>query len=244
MRCSDVNDLIHAYLDRELDLSGSLEIERHMKECPACTRNYAGHKSMRSAIARTSLYHHAPDDLHRRIRTVLHREAGSDSWRPKRRGWILLWAPLGAVALALLAIIPIATHLSQQSRLSDEIVSAHVRSLMPGHLTDVASSDQHTVKPWFNGRLDFSPPVKDLAAQGFPLAGGRLDYVAGRPVAALVYERRRHLINVFIWPEGPKGEKGSRGGYNMVWWNRDSMTFCAVSDINPAELDEFVRELR
>ena len=248
MTCSEINELIHGYLDGELDLSRSLEIEHHLKGCLACSRAFIEQKSLRSAIARSALYHEAPNDLRRHLRKALRQEARSESPFWMRWGWRFVWAPLGVVALALLLAVPYVRLPSADSRLSAEIVSAHIRSLMPGHLTDIPSSDRHTVKPWFNGRLDFSPPVKDLAGQGFPLIGGRLDYVAGRPVAALVYQRRQHLINLFIWPDGsafaPKGKSLSHQGYNLSSWSRDGITFCAVSDVSPADLDEFVQMLR
>jgi anti-sigma factor RsiW len=148
------------------------------------------------------------------------------------------------LATALIVLRPAA---NDKDLLASEIVSAHVRSLMLDHVTDVVSTDQHTVKPWFEGKLDFSPPVIDLAPQGFTLMGGRLDYVGGRPVAALVYERRQHIINVFIYPTGDtKNADGISGrqGFNMVHWTKNGMTFWAVSDLNAAELQDFTQLLR
>ena len=230
-------------------MSRSLDIEQHLKNCPGCSRAFAEQKSLRSAIARSSLYHEAPNSLRRHIRTELRRAAGPEvSSRPRWWSWRILWAPLGVMALAFLVVLGILMRPSAESRLPEEIVSAHIRSLMPGHLIDIPSSDQHTVKPWFNGKLDFSPPVRDLADRGFPLIGGRLDYVSDRPVAAVVYQRRKHVINLFIWPTRNSGAQNatasSRQGYHTILWRQGGMTYCAVSDVNEADLADFARILR
>jgi anti-sigma factor RsiW len=157
-------------------------------------------------------------------------------------------APAGVAALALVLALPWLMHRSTDSRLAQEVVSAHIRSLMADHLTDVASTDQHTVKPWFTGKVTFSPPVADLAAQGFPLVGGRLDVLKEQPVAALVYQRRKHFINLFIWPStrtvSAREQSLSQRGYNLVHWIEDGMDCWAVSDVNGADLQEFMQAVR
>ena len=154
-------------------------------------------------------------------------------------------AVIATACLALVLTLSL-THPSAEQRLTQEIVSSNIRSLMANHMLDVVSTDQHTVKPWFNGKLDFSPPVKDFAAQGFPLIGGRLDYIGGRSVAALVFHRNKHVINLFTWPVNEKNSKPAGltpiQGYNVIHCSEADMTFWVVSDLNEKELMEFVQE--
>jgi anti-sigma factor RsiW len=245
--------LLHAYLDQELDLVRSLEAEHHLKECAACLRRYQEQQALRKVMTGRSLYFDAPQELRRRVRTAV-RQAKRAETPPARWTWDLsrLWlrvlAPTAVAALALLVALPWLTHPSAESRLAQEVVSAHVRSLMADHLTDVASTDQHTVKPWFNGKVTFSPPVVDLAAEGFPLVGGRLDVLEEHPVAALVYQRRKHFINLFIWPStrtvSTKEKSLAQRGYNLVRWTEGGMDYWAVSDVSRGDLQEFVQTIR
>ena len=247
MICHETRDLIHAYLDGELDLLRSLEIERHLPACQACALMFQNHQALRSAITTGSLYHQAPDDLRRRVRS-----AGRQVDQAESKSWLLSWrrlsvgASLAAVVVLVMALIPTWTRSPADDLMTKEVISAHVRSLMADHLVDVASSDRHTVKPWFNGRLDFSPPVTDLTERGFPLSGGRLDYLNNRPVAALVYRRQQHIINLFIWPSAQAPQKialkpVTQQGFHLIGCTSEGMTFLAVSDLNERELEEFVR---
>jgi anti-sigma factor RsiW len=249
VRCAEPRDLVQAYLDRELDLAKSLEIEHHFRECVTCSEAYEEGRRLRTALNEGELYFSAPPDLHKRIRAVV-RDEVRGSARPRLFGWraMALGLPAALAAIIALSIVPLLRRPMTTDLLVDEIVSGHVRSLMADHLTDVASSDKHTVKPWFDGKLDFSPAVVDLADHGFPLVGGRLDYLGNRSVAALVYARQKHFINLFVWPstrEGRPGEpKLSRNGFNLIHWNASEMTYWAVSDLNPAELGEFAELVR
>ncbi len=230
MNCSEAGRLLDAYVDGELELLSSLEIEQHLSECPACTRARAAHLALRESLRAGSLYFRAPAGLEKRVRHAA--LGGGRVWW----GWA---AAAVAAVVAVFLFVQLRPSRSEEL-LAREVVTSHIRSLMTGHLTDVASSDQHTVKPWFNGRVDFSPPVRDLAAEGFPLVGGRMDYV-GRPVAALVYQRRKHLINAFVWPASGEEQRkfDSRNGYNVVHWTRAGMTWWLVSDLNSEELERF-----
>lgn len=265
MTCQERQDLLHGYLDGELDIAGSLEMEWHLRGCQACMQSYRNYQALHSEIDSGSLYFKSPPDLQKRIRSAITKEGKVDKvpsrfWLSSR--WLKPMAALAILALLVWSLIPILKIWSlpdiSRGQLAQEVLASHVRSLMATHLTDVSSSDQHTVKPWFNGRLDFSPPVKDLTEQGFPLVGGRLDYLSNRPVAALVYQRRQHYINLFIWPAtsksgdgmGDSPEAGSdewtatRQGYHLIHWTSAGMNNWAVSDLNAGELQDFVRYLQ
>lgn len=251
MNCAETQELIHGYLDSELDLVTSLDVERHLQECATCMQAYKNHRIVQTALRTSGLYAEAPPTLRDRLRALPRNEMEWESPVPAkaeplahRSPWQVL-AVAASLALVAVTVWVLARHTSSRPSelLAQEMISSHVRSLMAEHLTDVSSSDQHTVKPWFNGKLDFSPQVKDLASQGFPLVGGRLDYLNDRPVAALVYRHRQHIINLFVWPEaeqpGAAEKMVSRQGYHLLHWVAGGMNYSAVSDLNEAELREF-----
>jgi anti-sigma factor RsiW len=245
MNCQEVTSLTHPYADRELDLVRSLELERHLAGCPACSQAHENIRALKTALKSGDLYFTAPAGLSRQIRKSI--QGKDDSAQHSRFDWwavLKLGLPLAGVALIALLLVPALNSRSVDDALAQEVTSSHVRSLMIDHKTDVTSSDQHTVKPWFQGKLDFTPPVIDLADRGFPLVGGRMDYLHGRPVAALVYQRYQHFINLFVWPavsnSNTAEQMAIRQGYNLIHWTTSGMTFWAVSDLNRAELTNFV----
>jgi anti-sigma factor RsiW len=253
MNCKETKEIIHAYLDDELDPVQSLAVEQHLEECAACARACQEQQSLRKVMAGGSLYFEAPKVLEKRVRSAVRRASKAESPRWRWRwdtswAWPRVLAPLAVAALVILIALPMVMRPSMEDRLTQEIVSGHLRSLMASHLVDVASSDQHTVKPWFNGKLPFSPPVTDLAAQGFPLVGGRLDYVEYHQVAALVYQPRKHFINLFVWPSTGNSSTAedfrTQQGYNVIHWSQGGMEFWAVSDMNRGDLGNFVRLVR
>ena len=247
MSCQQTHELIHGYLDGELDLVKSLEIEKHLEQCEACTQNYEALRGLQSRLRDNTLRFEPPAKLEKSLRSALRHEE-----KPRspifRWNWAVAAASLLAAIVLIWTVATISTRPSPDDVLAQEVVASHVRSLMANHLTDVPSSDRHTVKPWFDGKLDFSPTVKDLSQQGFPLTGGRLDYISNRPVAALVYQRRQHSINVFVWPTtaapAMNGKASERQGYNVIRWSNAGMTYWAVSDLNLAELQQFVQLLQ
>ena len=244
MNCAEIQELLNAYADGELDLLRSVEIEEHLKTCRACARAVGNIRALRAVIRSNDLSFPAPAGLHRRVLSSLPAKKEKSLARVSFLAWPgLRWAySFAGVALVAVVLTAILLNNSGTDRLAREVASSHVRSLMAGHLMDVASTDQHTVKPWFDGKLDFAPPVVDLADHGFPLVGGRLDYLHDRPVAALVYQRQKHFINLFIWPASGKRapeRPPSVNGYNLVHWDAAGMTCWAVSDLNGAELGDF-----
>jgi anti-sigma factor RsiW len=246
--CDEVRPFLCGYLDSELDLVRHVEIENHLLTCDDCSQIHRAQTALRSALESGELYYRAPATLERRLRMAA-RRAQRKPWLPRllARDWI--GPAVAAAAVVVLAVLagPLLWGPSLTERVAQDVVSAHVRSLMPGHLTDVPSSDQHTVKPWFAGKLDFSPPVADLGGEGYPLVGGRLDYAAGRAVAVLVYRRGAHVVNLFVWPSGSTHDSAEavdvRQGYNLLHWTRAQMNFWAISDLNTNELRQFGRLL-
>jgi len=248
MDCTNAQTLLDGYLDGELDPVRNLEIEEHLHGCTRCSLSYSDRQVIRGGLKTESLYFKAPADLQKRIQRSVRQAAKAEaptrwlSW-----SWLRVAAPLAAAALVVLMLVPFFGGPSSDELLTQDVVASHIRSLMVNHLADVRSTDEHTVKPWFNGKLDFSPPVSDLAKQGFPLIGGRLDYLNNRPVAALVYQRDKHVINVFVWPPNRTRQTSEsitkQQGYNVIRWTRSGMNFWTVSDLERSQLEKFVELL-
>ncbi|HLG99554.1 MAG TPA: anti-sigma factor [Bryobacteraceae bacterium] len=249
MTCKDARALLTAYVDSELDVANSIQIQAHLEDCAACARIVDNQQRVRSAIQSSSLTHEPPDEFQQRIRRGVRAESGAARGRSRPAAawpWIAIAA---GVLLAIFVTGKVAFGPSgpPSDLVAQEIVDSHIRSTMPGHLTDVESTDRHTVKPWFNGKLDFAPPVEDFAADGFPLTGGRLDAIGGKTVAALIYRRNRHLINLYVWPSTePASTPALRAiqGYNLVHWNQAGFACWLVSDLNSDELQQLAARLR
>ncbi len=248
MRCNEAREFLSAFLDDELDPVRSREIEEHVRSCADCAAALGGLRQLGERLRAEAPYYRASDSLRARVGQAAWQGASRGRAASPRRAGVLprAWLGAAAVVLVVLGATWIFTSLERQAivgSMEREVVSSHIRSLMAAHLTDVASTDQHTVKPWFNGRLDFSPTVSDLSASGYPLVGGRLDYLGGRPVAALVYQRRKHWINVFTWPlEGARESRASaktQQGYHLIHATHGGMAYWIVSDLDPRELSEF-----
>jgi len=265
MTCDEAIKLMDGYLDGELDPITSQTIEQHLRECGRCDQAYKTQGSLIRAIGNATPYFKAPAELRERIQSSLRKETTGQPVRNGVRGaqvlsykrqpeprsilseapwnWLGLAAAIILAAVIVLNVVPRLQRPGADQFLATQLIASHVRSLMANHLTDVASSDQHTVKPWLDAKLDFAPPVVDLSSEGFPLVGGRLDYLDNRPVAALIYQRRKHFINFFVWPAGADAARSTkamtREGYQLLHWKDSDFNYWAVSDVNEKELQEF-----
>ena len=235
--CVDQELLLGGLVDNELDAANIAMIEAHVARCEGCREELERLMALRNLLRSEGVRYSSPETLVGRI-AALPEMAAPNAANDNR---LLRWLGPGVVgalaaSLAMFAFIPPGA----DSIVDQEIVSSHVRSLQPGHLTDVQTTNQHIVKPWFNGRIDFSPPVPELADAGFPLAGGRLDSIDGKTVAAIVYHRRLHTVNLFVWPARDASERSFvKDGFAVKEWSRNGLRYAAVSDIPPAELQQF-----
>jgi mycothiol system anti-sigma-R factor len=265
VNCEEIKNLMDAYLDGELDPVTSQKVEQHLRECHKCEQAYEVEAAMAHAISQAAPYYKAPLELRERIQVSLREAIGVTTSRgaagegslPIRRpeavrrgvffdmpwNWLALAAAIVLAAIVGSSLLPRLRQPGADQFLATQLIASHVRSLMANHLTDVASSDQHTVKPWLDVKLDFAAPVMDLTSQGFPLIGGRLDYLDNHSVAALVYQKRKHFINLFIWPTTSTDSKAqemvTRQGYHLLHWIDGDFTYWAVSDVNVSDLQSF-----
>jgi anti-sigma factor RsiW len=268
MNCEEATKLMDGYLDGELDPITNQAIEQHLRDCPNCDQAYKTHRSLIRAIGNATPYYNAPAELRERIQSSLReeiaerpiRDVARDTQplfsrkRPEPRtlllgtpwNWLALAAAIIFAAIIALNLVPRWQRPEADQFLATQLIASHVRSLMANHLTDVASSDQHTVKPWLDTKVDFAPPVPDLSSEGFPLVGGRLDYLDGRPVVALIYQRRKHFINLFVWPaeSNATGDTKaiSRQGYQLLHWVDSDFNYWAASDVNANDLQTFKQQ--
>jgi anti-sigma factor RsiW len=244
--CRTALSLVEPYVDGELDASQKAEIEQHLRECQSCAFIQTRLKGIGTGLRTIAPYYDAPAHLRAQVLKSLRQTAGS------RRAWHgFSWSPrwtAGAWAMAATALLAVSMGWNVMQlrsgnaggEVAQEIVASHVRSLIGDHLLDVPSTDQHNVKPWFNGKLDYSPDVKDFVASDFTLIGGRVDYIDHRPIAALVYKRRQHVINLFVWPSNSApAAPAAVSGFNLDVWNSAGINYCAISDLNQAELGQF-----
>ncbi len=235
MTCDSIRRLLNAYHDGEIgDVERILEIENHLETCADCAQELRALQGLSEAVREKATYFEAPDSLRRRVNLAT---------QPKTPWWKRAAMPAVSFA-ALAAAIALVTLRPAPNNLETALIEDHIRSLQADHLFDVASSNRHTVKPWFQGKLDFSPIVPDLAPHGFPLLGGRLEYLDHRPAAALVYSRGKHIINVFVFPAAHVPSPAGRGGFHIATWKLGDLDYWAVSDVSPTDLDQFASEFQ
>jgi mycothiol system anti-sigma-R factor len=268
MNCEEATKLMDGYLDGELDPMTSQKIEQHLRDCRKCEQAYEAHTALAHAISRGAPYYKAPAELRQRVQSSLRDAVGvrasrsaarenhaslTSRWAKRRPvlpeipwNWLAVAAAIILAAIIASSFLPRLRPPTSDQFLATQLIASHVRSLMADHLTDVASSDQHTVKPWLDTKLDFAPPVVDLSSEGFPLIGGRLDYLDNRPVAALVYGRRKHFINLFVWPAASDEAKApktiTREGYQLLHWADSDFNYWAVSDVNVNDIQLFKQQ--
>lgn len=237
----NIRELLHAYVDGELDLVNARQTERHLESCTDCRGTETAIRELRSALTSDTPAYRAPAHLRKSVRAALRREAKST--RQTLSPWLMFATGAAFAAVLVGAILFQTMHASGANTIVEQVIANHVRSLLASHLVDVVSSDQHTVKPWFDGKIDFAPEVHDLSADGFPLVGGRLDYLDGKTVVALVYKRNKHPINLLITPAPTSRSTPptvtTRRGYNVFSWTNSGMKYWAVSDLNQTELRQF-----
>jgi anti-sigma factor RsiW len=237
----NIRELLHAYVDGELDLANTRETERHLESCADCRGTERAIRELRGALTSDATAYCAPARLRRNVRATLRRE--SKSTRQTLSPWLMFATGAALAAVLVVGVFFQTIRAARGNKIVDQVVANHVRSLLAAHLVDVVSSDQHTVKPWFDGKIDFAPQVRDLSADGFALVGGRLDYLDGKTVVALVYQRNKHPINLFVTPAPGEGNTSptlaTRRGYHLFSWTNGEMKYWAVSDLNQAELRQF-----
>jgi anti-sigma factor RsiW len=249
MTCDECRELLDAYIDGELPGEDTAAVREHIASCAECANEHASLVATSRRIGETLVKYQAPDVLKARIRVALAQPDALAPEAPLAKAVPARRLALGGIGIAIASSIltfALVRGAAPGSSLADELVSSHIRALMPGHLTDVVSTNQHNVKPWFNGRVNLSPPVPNLDSIGFPLIGGRLDYVQGQAVPVVVYGRRQHMIDVYAWPETREGgenqmSESARNGYNVLAWRRNGLALEAVSDLNRPELEQFVK---
>jgi anti-sigma factor RsiW len=249
MTCANCLEMLSSYIDGELSADESAQVREHLQNCADCAREHRKLLDTSSLVRGRLMRYEAPDVLKARIRAGLVGSPREVEPRvanlpgKRRRDWVRGFAAAAVVAMVSSALTVVAVRQgTPDNSVANQVLTSHIRSLMPGHLTDVASNDQHNVKPWFNGRVNVSPAVPRLDSVGFPLIGGRLDYIDGHSAASVVYMRRQHVINVFSWPvAGRNGETAATtsNGYNLIGTSKNGVETWFVSDLNIAELKDF-----